>query len=539
MEPGELEKEELAVVRPEISLRTFREGYERATFLVAAIAALLFAPSSFFLFAYDDALQITGNPLIVQSSFSGTSLIDLFTKPTPGNLYRPLTLLSYWFTYWTFGLSPAPYHLVNVLLHAINSVFVVILVDRILGNRTIGFWAGLLFAVHPIHTEAVANIIGRAELLAAGFGISSLLCLDRSLEAGSRKRGFFFVSATLLFLASAFSKESGFTVILIVPFIVFRHSVKHFLWDSIGRAALVATPFAAISILALYSRWVVLGEKFLIRPPTGSQVFWENPLLHFTLLERVTPALVKFGEYLRLLLFPLHMSADYSRMPGAILEETYSFDGIVSLATLVLFICLLVIRRKSTHSIFGYWVVVTFLLTANLFVMSGTIMGERLAYLPSVGFVALIAAFLQSTLRSKYFAIVLVCLCVAYAARTAIRLPVWRSSETVVMQTVIDAPHSPKAVYNHALFLFEEKKDFRAAQAGFERVLEFFPNHLLSLMCMADIAMEQGRFESMAHLYRRILAIDSDQPLIRSELSRYEEWRTSQAAQPPAPINPE
>ncbi|TPW17836.1 MAG: hypothetical protein FD129_214, partial [bacterium] len=126
-------------------------------------------------FAYDDGVIIEESPLVTEPARMG----EVFTTPywgskAGGGLYRPVATLSYALNHRVHGLKPFGYHLVNVLLHAAVSVLLTLLALQYLPLAAAGL-AGLIFAVHPIHTEAVANVVGRAELLSAvGFLVASL-----------------------------------------------------------------------------------------------------------------------------------------------------------------------------------------------------------------------------------------------------------------------------------------------------------------------------------------------------------------------------
>jgi tetratricopeptide (TPR) repeat protein len=246
-------------------------------------------------------------------------------------------------------------------------------------------------------------------------------------------------------------------------------------------------------------------------------------------VDRKVAALKVLGDYLRLLLFPIHLSADYSRMPADFLAEVYSWDGVLSLLVLLVFTLSLYLQRRERHAVFGVWFFVTFLVASNLLTLSGTVMGERLAYLPSVGFIAYCTLTVDRA-RMATTSVLVFLLVACLWARTAVRQAVWRDNESLMKQTVQDAPRSPKALYNYAVFLLDEKKEPSKAKELFRNVLAMDSTHILTLMCLSDIAAQEKQYEEMAEWYRRILTIDPSQTKIRQELERYEKWRQSQSA---------
>src|SRR5207237_6057979 len=120
-------------------------------------------------------------------------------------VYRPVTTLTFAVDHALHGVRPLGYHLLNVLLHAAVAVLAAVVGRRVTGDGAIAFVTALLFATHPVHTEAVTSVVGRAEVLAALFGLAAWLVIDRRASLGRD------LAAALLLLLSALSKESGVT----------------------------------------------------------------------------------------------------------------------------------------------------------------------------------------------------------------------------------------------------------------------------------------------------------------------------------------
>ena len=182
--------------------------------LVLPLAAYSFMlPSSFK--TMDDQVSIVANPLVRTFDMSRLFAEGYFKD---NSFYRPLANLTYMGEYHAFGLNPFFYNLDNLLLHIANAFLVWALVSYLTGNAVVGFWAGLLFAIHPIHWEAVANISGRPILLCAFFGFLSFLVF---LHANARRQTGWLVVSLLAFTAALLCKESA----AVIPGVFFLYLV--------------------------------------------------------------------------------------------------------------------------------------------------------------------------------------------------------------------------------------------------------------------------------------------------------------------------
>lgn len=483
---------------------------ERWFFGLMLLAALLYLPTVWFGFAYDDILQITLNPQVNGGAKAGVGAV--FFEPTPpGNLYRPLATASYRVTYLMGGGAPWIFHLVNIMLYALCAVLVLVLYRRYLGEKA-ALVGGVLFVVHPIHVEVVANAIGRAELLAAVFGLGGFLLVSESRGFGRAGIG------AVLIVLGALGKESALAV---YPLALGAR------WWGVQRDRRFGANAGVTGVCAaLILGYLALRSNALdgaIVPHVDGVAWVENPVFHLGFLERLVPCLKILGDYLALLIAPLRLSADYSSVVSEFFAEVYSPVGALRVALFGSFLGLLWFFRRESWAFLGVWFLGAFLLTANIVLPIGTIMGERLAFLPSVGFIGwmvgvggkLLGRTSPALLR---FAVVLIVVC--FATRTAARIPVWRSNEMLLLHTVLDRPQSPKALYNYGVDLFVRKGDLGEAERVFEAVLQVVPDHLLSLQALADIALKHGDRRKLERWYRRILEVKPGEPLVTEQLQK-------------------
>ena len=356
-------------------------------------------------------------------------------------LYRPVATLSYLFNYAVLGngREPAGYHWINLILHTGN-VLLLFAVALRLGRR---FWPALfiaaIWAVHPLSTEAVTNIIGRADLLAAGATLGAFLAYLRASESdGSKRLGWLLVTAVVTTIG-VFSKESAVAVLGVV--------VLYDLTFRLGAAPLSRLVWGWMAIILplmflWYQRAVVLAGV-----PAAFPVV-DNPIVGANFWSGRITALAVIPRYLWLILWPQRLTADYSynQIPLASgrLEDWVAWIVVLAAVagTLALF------TRSRLMFFAAAAAFICFVPASNLLILSGTIMAERLVYLSSAGVIACVVMALQADAFGKRRAAVTATLCiiaVACAARTWIRNGDWRDDLALWSATVKTSPESFKA----------------------------------------------------------------------------------------------
>ena len=307
--------------------------------------------------------------------------------PVPSREYRPLTSLTYLFNRAPAAEDPAGFHAVNFALHWVNACLVYLLVLALFARSGPAIFAAALFAVHPIGTEAVTNMVGRADLLAACAVLSALLLHVR--HPGQRLRSLF-----LLGTAGIFAKESA---VILLPAVVLYDLVyrvpareKHG-----GLARIARTWWVLAAPLAIFA--AVRSLVFRSLPPAWFPLL-DNPLAHADFWTARITAFKVLGKSFWLLIWPAHLSADYSynqiplvRWP---LRGWEDWQAAAALAVLLAG-CGLLFRMRRTNpavSFFGFFILVALAPTSNLLVPIGSVLGERFLYLPAAGFAACAAA---------------------------------------------------------------------------------------------------------------------------------------------------
>lgn len=441
-----------------------------AILLPVLVAALVYLNGLGNGFVYDDHFVVVQNEHILTLGLSkifGHEYWAGFKREGTGTYYRPLTILSFALDRAAWGLDPTGYHLTNLALHALCTALVYLLGLRLFRARTAALCAALLFAAHPVHTESVANISGRSDLL---FATLSLVALNLYLRpAGPPRWG---IPVAVFFALCA--KESA----LVLPLVFIA-------CDAIQKPANVpALPhlrarirghhlpiwLAVAAFIAL--RTLAVGN---LRPVPPSPL--DNPLVQAGLTERLLTLPVLALHYLRLLLFPATLSADYGC--NQIPVVTAPVHPLLLPGLLVLGLGASAFVRcwkRSREAALGAALLALPLLpNLNPILPAGTMLAERYLYLPSAGF-CLLAGLLAGRLwsahsarRSLYAALGILVLA-ACAGRTVLRNRDWRSDEALFRSAVQASPNSVRAHLNLA-FLLRRRGDLKGAIARYRQVL--------------------------------------------------------------------
>lgn len=328
--------------------------------------------------------------------------------------YRPLTVISFRWNCLTFGKAAFSFHVINIILHGLCSSLVysvVQVVTRRLNSST-AFYTALLFAVHPVHCESVAGIVGRADLLAAVLGFVSVLLYKYSCSSHDwRKMSGITSLCGLLCVAAMLCKEQGITFLGILciydVFIVHKLSVRwpfslylhkpHRLRQILLRQAILG----AIGVSALYLRWNIMGSE----PPTFKPI--DNPAsFHEQFVMRVLNYNYIYAINSWLLLCPQWLCNDWSMGSVPLIQSLQDYRVLFVLmfwAAILALLCRCVSsftdsKRRRDILIATSLVIVPFLPASNLLFRVGFVIAERNLYIPSVGFCLLVSLGLNRAL---------------------------------------------------------------------------------------------------------------------------------------------
>ncbi len=382
------------------------------------------------------------------------------TRATAG--YRPLTTLSYALQYAGLGCGAEPfgYALGNVLLHLLNVWLLHACLCRVMPSRTVAFAAAALWAVHPLASEAVANLVGRADLIAACGVLSGYaLYLGGGDGPFSRMRSVGIAFAQLLAVGG---KESG---IVLMPLLVLADICKpeRAPWKQRLTDVHLRT-WAALLV------WVLLRKIAVDEIPTPSAA--DNPLLLLPAWQSIASASLLLLGYLQAVILPASLSCDWSFDALPVTEPWFVWAGVAALLAQAAII-VGALRRRARAPTVAFFVLawfVTFAPVANIALRIGTVFGERLAYLPMAMPIAL-ACMANLRSRPKVAAALLASCLAALAVETNLRNLEWRSQETLWEAAVATAPGSFKAHGSYAVALHERAVSENAVAERIDDVL--------------------------------------------------------------------
>ena len=473
----------------------------------AVLALLVYANSLFNGFAYDDVWIVEGRAVV--HGFGQLQQLltsDYWPARFGSGLYRPLTLFSFAVDWSVWGGDPFGFHLTNVLLHAAVTALLTLLLFRLFPWWA-AFVGGAVFAVHSVHTEAVANVVGRGELLAALFVVTACLIYVRATHSGgvTVKAG---VLICVCYALALLSKEVGavlpaLLLLLDLPLTKGRTSWKPYVRSRLPLIASLAT------LLLVYFgvRWAVLGAPIhvvLDRAFVPDSSF----LTRFFTMARVWP------RYYELLLFPIELSADYS--PAVILPaSSLTALGLVGilLVGLTAFLATVTFRRMPELTTAVMWAAVTLLPVSNMIVVAEIVLAERTFYLPTVA-VSIVVATVMTRIRSparKWLAFTVGLWVVAFSVVTVRRNPVWDSTESVFADLQEHHPESSRLLW----WLGDRRLrigDWESAREWYRRSLQvwpYYPQHLAEFAVNLNNHGEYAEAEAMAE---RVLDLVPDYP---------------------------
>jgi tetratricopeptide (TPR) repeat protein len=484
--------------------------------LLVAACIVVYANGVRGTFTYDDKAIIRDNPRIRTSH--GVSEIfqtQYFGGPRgSGSAYRPVLLLSYAVQWWMRGGDAAAFHVANIAFHAMGVLLFAGLLLRLGLPPPASLGAALLFAVHPIHVEAVTSLVGRGETQTTVFVLLYLLLAERSFGEG-RGRVFFIVAAIVVYGLAVLTKESGAIAPAIAGLLLFFRPEGTFgsrLQTVLRRGwpLFIGSALVLAGIFVLRS-WVLGGP---LRSP-GSGIFEvENALAPVRPVTRIANASLILWRYVGRCLFPLHLSADESAWS----IRVWSARSPLPLAAAVLLASagLLVLwrsRRRDPVALGFLFFGLTFLPTGNFLFPIGTIFAERIAYLPSAGLCLALgvllmgrSAALESVSRRRMVALTAVAL--AFACRTIVRNAVWWSDEALFANSLSTAPKSAKAEYNFA-YISSEKRRWATARLHYTRAVEIYGGYWDAWAGKGRVEKELGMLVEAERSYRKSIEVSA------------------------------
>lgn len=445
----------------------------------------------------DDDRYVILNPRIRDLSASGIAAIfssmDL-------NLYTPLTTLSFAVDYALWGLNPAGYHAVNLILHLLNTWLVFLFCARLSRSVITAGIAACLFGVHPVHVESVAWIAERKDLLFTIFAMSSLLLYDNYRQYP--KKRLVQTAGVFMFLCSLLAKPQAAALPAVLLLMDYFRDIPFCLRRSLVRI----WPFAALTVilcgLTLYFSIVSYDPGVYAYANTSVYAWWNRPFL------------VTYGIcfYIVKLIWPFNLTAIYACPPEAkgMLPLVYylSAFGIAGLSWAAWRLW----KRKNDFVFGAFFFLLMLLPVVQIIPFGQVVVAERYAYLSSVGLFLiagqLVAGKIREQSASRYpwgMAVMFVMLGLAWLTHE--RNKVWANSETLCTDIIAKNPRIALA-YNNRGVARSQREDYAGAGRDYDEAIRLEPRYVQAFFNRGVLRGQTRNVTGALSDYNIALALD-------------------------------
>jgi tetratricopeptide (TPR) repeat protein len=533
-----------ATVEPPPISGPFWTTFRFQALLIAVLAVALYANTLGNGYAFDDGVVIRENTY-VQQGFGGIGKIltrDAFdsyfrqmnvsAQQLPGGRYRPLSNVTFAVEQGLFGDNVAIRHGVNVVLYAVAAVLLLwLLRSQLLRDASWSLLAALIFVVHPIHTEVVANIKGRDELLSFLF---IMLTLVFALRHDEKQRPLDLALAMAAYFLALLSKEYGLTLLALLPLAFFVCHRRTAL-ESLRRTL----PFLLVAVAYVSLRIAAIG----LNSATQTDVL-SNPYIFASPDQALATKLAVLLRYLGLLFFPYPLSSDYSyrQIPYVDFASPLPWLSLAVHVGLLTWGTVLALRRDvRAFGVFFY--LATLAIVSNLLLDIGAFMGERLVFHASFGFALVVAGAALSLTRRvgadlaggsarrvAPFALAAVTGAVVLLAgwRTIDRNRDWKDDHTLFTRDVLTSPNSALLNANASLYYLaaaelpqnasRRQELLMTAKAHLERAIEIHPRFASAHINLGLVHFRLDRLDEAEREWLLADTLRRNDPMVQNNL---------------------
>jgi len=498
--------------------------YLPASAIIVAFSFLLYFQSISYGYVLDDLMVIQENKF-TKEGFSG--IWDIFTTESftgyfgekkelvQGNRYRPLSIVTFAIEHGIMG-GQVPWlsHFINILLYACTGLMLLFVLELLFRNfksnkwwLSIPFLATMIYLAHPIHTEAVANIKGRDEIMSMLFSLGALYATLRYMDNAERK---WMIIAMVNYFLGLLSKENAITFLAVIPVTVYYFSNTD--WKklrSVGIWLFITT------VIYLILRFNTAGVPNLSEQ---SKDLMNNPFLGMKPDEKLGSIMYTLLKYLQLMVWPHPLSHDY--YPYAI--PKISLFRPIPLLSLTVYIGLIIaafkgVKKKSVYSYSIWFYLLTLTIVSNIVINLGTFMNERFIFMASAGFCIALAYFLVIHLPKllpsiKWLTIISIFMVITgYTAKTLVRVPVWKDAISLNEAAVAISSSSARANSFMSTALFEkfkltndinQKKELiNKTEIYAQRAIDIMPDYSNGNLMMLGVVSERYKLDGDINAY--------------------------------------
>lgn len=482
-------------------------------------------------YAVDDAIVITQNQF-TKKGFDGIK--DIFTSEgftgffgvkknlVAGGRYRPLSLVTFAVEWEFFANSPGLSHFINILLYALTGILLYIVLCRLLIRYETKHWyfslpflSVILFIAHPIHTEVIANIKGRDEIMTFLGAIAALYFTLRYLETN---KSIHLLFSFVVFFLALLSKENAITFIAVIPLCVY-----FFTGYKTSKSFFALLPLIAATLIFLVIRQKVLGS---FTAPVARELM-NNPFIDMTFGQQYATIFYTLGIYMKLLFLPHPLTFDYYPYHIPIMN----WGDIKTILPLVVYIAigiygLWTIKKKSIFSFSILYYLATISIVSNVLFSVGAFMNERFVYMSSLGFCLAVAYIVVSKIpmffkseKISVFAMTgfMMIVLLLYSGKTISRNAAWKDDFTLFTTDVKVSQNSAKSNCSAGGKLIEEaikpvnqaKRNEYLKQAiiYLNKSVRIHPTYADALLLLGNGYYEYNKnYDSTMYAYKRILS---------------------------------
>ncbi len=500
------------------------------------LVALLYGNTINHEFVLDDAIVLSENSFVIEG-FEGIpkiltneSMVGFYGEQkslVAGGRYRPLSLISFAIEKQFFGLNPMGFHLFNIFFYFLNIILIfkilkLIFKDYFSSERRILFIliSTLLFIVHPIHTEVVANIKSRDEILAF---IGSLSSLYFALKYVDTKKILNIIASVICLFLALLSKESAITFLAIIPLTIY-----FFRKDSNRNNLLIFSSLLGVSLLWLFIRQQIIGS-FAIDSVADNLM--NDPFLNTSISEKNATIIYTLWKYISLSFFPHPLTFDYypKHIPILNFSDYRVIGSLIFCLSLIVFSIYGLIKRN----IYAFGILffgITLSISSNIVFPIGVFMSERFIYMSSFGF-CLIAAYwlvfnskilfnsykIHRQIITGFTALILI----AFSVKTISRNTAWKSNLTLAVtdaKTSINGAKSQTMAGGQLIEMAQKTSDenlrnsyLSQAITYLDRAIQIYPEYIDPKLLMGNAQWEYNQnYQQALMYYFDILKINSN-----------------------------
>jgi tetratricopeptide (TPR) repeat protein len=551
--------------------------------IIAILAVLCYGNTLTLHYALDDRMVILESKYTIKGGWD--SVKSIFTEDTftgyfgsdhsivAGGRYRPMSQLTYMIEFQLFGKkireqigdlddyynlhnpaneqlfyeTPLPFvnHLMNLLYFILLCLLLYEVLARIFPQHTQNKWfqslpfiATLLFAIHPIHTEVVANVKGRDEIFAM---LGALAALWASLKYVDTRKWYWLIVSLLAFTFGIFSKENTITFLAVVPLaLYYLQSDKKRPIDYL----ITLIPLVIGSAFFLFVRAKALGS--MMQPDMTSNIL-NNPYVHSTRAQQIATTLITWGIYLKLLFFPHPLTHDYYPHQIAITDFSNPLVWLLLVGCIALVgYAIWKLRKKTVPAFAILYFIITFSITSNLLFNVGTFMNERFVFMASAGFTLLVGWWLYLLATSPAPALqktavgIGAVVCLLFGIKTFTRNFTWMDDFTLFLTDVKTSDNSIKcniSAGGSCLQIWKKshkERDKRDAYNYLDKALKLDNHALNAYLLLSELALLDERTDLALQAAQNAVLIDPENPQAKNLLTSASQ---SQKAHELDPVN--